>query len=90
MGTGQLRSDVYTRLIEPDQEIEGNWFRATVVNRQLTQYHVRQGKGFMPMNESATASPASPGNSSPADTAQGAEMPAIPLRDAPTSRPKGR
>ncbi len=90
MGTGELRSDVYTRLIEPDQEIEGNWFRATVVNRQLTQYHVRQGKGFMPMNESATASPAPSESTSPADTAQSAEMPAIPIREAPLSRPKGR
>lgn len=86
MRTGELASDVYTRLTKPDEEIEGNWFRATVVNRQLTSYHVRQTKGFMPMNDQAgTASPqpaATPADTAAADT--------VVLRDAPSAHPKNR
>ncbi len=85
MNTGELRSDVHTRLIEPDQEIEGNWFRATIINRQLTSYHVRQGKGFMPMSDKDTA-PAAP-SPAPGDTTQVST--GIPPREAPSSRPKG-
>lgn len=50
MSTGELSSDVHTRLIQPDQEIEGDWFRATIKNQQLMKYHIRQSKGFTPMS----------------------------------------
>lgn len=81
MRTGELRSDVYTRLIEPDQEIEGNWFRAFVVNKRLTRYHIRQGKGFMPMADYENDSPT---NEFSADTT-GGERPVF--REAPMAHP---
>ncbi len=82
MHTGELSSDVYTKLIKPDEEIEGNWFRATVVNKQLTSYYVKQTKGFMPMSDTSgdTAAP------QPSDTAQ---VDSSAMREAPMSRPKG-
>ena len=82
MRTGALSSDVYTKLIKPNEEIEGNWFRATVVNKQLTSYHVKQTKGFMPMSDNAGTTTAS----QPADTAQ---TDSTNFREAPQSRPKG-
>ena len=85
MRTGELASDVYTRLTEPEQEIEGNWFRATLRNGRPSQYHVRQSKGFMPMNSSFTDSPTAP--QQPGDTAV---TDTIPLREGPTSYRKRR
>lgn len=81
MRTGELSSNVYTRLIEPDQEIEGNWFRAFIVNKRLTRYHVRQGKGFMPMSDYDTENTAA---ETPTDTT-GGEAPT--MREGPTARP---
>lgn len=85
MRTGELASNVYTRLTEPEQEIEGNWFRATLRNGRPSQYHVRQSKGFMPMNSSFTDSPTAP--QQPGDTAV---TDTIPLREGPTSHRKSR
>ena len=31
MRTGELSSNVFTRLVKPTEEIEGNWFRATAI-----------------------------------------------------------
>lgn len=82
MNTGLMSSDVYTHLIQPDQEIEGNWFRATVVNRQLTRYHVRQTRGFMPMSDTGGT-----GGPAPAST-DTTHADTIPARSAPVSRPR--
>ena len=82
MRSGELSSDVYTKLIKPDEEIEGNWFRATVVNKQLTRYFVKQTKGFMPMSANAGASPA-------AQTSDTAQIDSSALREAPVSHRKG-
>ncbi len=49
MQTGEMSSNVHTFLRQPNQSIEGDWFRATVRNGRPTRYHVRQSKGFMPM-----------------------------------------
>ena len=76
-------SNVYTRLTQPEQEIEGNWFRATLRNGRPTQYHVRQSKGFMPMNNSLTERPAPAPQ--PADTAA---TDTVPRREGPAKRPK--
>lgn len=54
MQTGELSSNVHTFLKQPQQEIEGNWFRATIRNGHPTQYHVKQSRGFMPMNDGFT------------------------------------
>ena len=83
MRTGELSSNVYTRLIKPDEEIEGNWFRATVVNRQLTSYHVKQTKGFMPMSEYSEG-----GGSAAVETSDTLVQDASPTREAPASRPR--
>ena len=79
-------SNVYTRLTQPEQEIEGNWFRATLRGGRPTQYHVKQSKGFLPMSDSFSESPAAPA-AAPADTAKTGSV--QPLRDAPQSRRKG-
>ena len=90
MRTGELSSDVYTKLIEPEQEIEGNWFRATLLNKRLTHYHIRQSKGFLPMND-AFGNNSAPAATETADTAgdSAAVVPAAPLREAPASHRKG-
>jgi len=66
--TGEMASNTYTRLTQPDQEIEGNWFRATIINKQITHYVVRQAKGFQPMSGFDPVS--SPASSAPQDTVQ--------------------
>ena len=78
--TGDLSSNVHTRLQQPEQEIEGDWFRARLVGRRLTQYHIKQSKGFMPMNssEEETARPATDTDTMAHDT--------LPPRDAPQPR----
>lgn len=81
MQTGELSSNVYTRLTEPNQEIEGNWFRATIINKRVTQYHVRQSRGFMPMGDMGNSTTAS----TPADTTR---ADSLPMRDGPISHPK--
>lgn len=87
MRTGELSSNVYTFLKEPQQEIEGNWFRATLQNGRPTKYHVKQSRGFMPMGDiGASPSPsASQGNTSStkADTST-----IQPAHEAPIHRPK--
>ena len=67
MQTGELSSDVHTFLKQPQQEIEGNWFRATIRNGHPTQYHVKQSRGFMPMNDGFTTGG---GTAQPTNTAQ--------------------
>lgn len=86
MRTGEMSSNVHTYLKQPEQEIEGNWFRATLQNGHATQYHVKQSSGFMPMGDiggtSATSAPAQSGATNK-DTAA-----AQPQHEAPVSRPK--
>lgn len=86
MRTGELASNVYTRLVKPTEEIEGNWFRATVINRQLTSYHVRQTKGFMPMSDYG-GGPSAPSAAEAGDTAR---HDSVVLRDAPSSHPRSQ
>lgn len=83
--SGELWSNVHSTLRQPNQEIEGSWFRATMRNGRPTQYHVKQSRGFMPMGDigDAPASPATSGaNGEKADTT------AQPQREGPVSRPK--
>ncbi len=46
MGKHEIFSNTYMRIVTPDRNIEGNWFRS---NEQMTKYHIKQTKGFMPM-----------------------------------------
>lgn len=87
MNSGNLWSDVYTRLLEPEQSIEGNWFRATVVNNRLTRYHVRQSKGYMPMKDFGDGSSSAPATET-ADTLSAADS--LPRREMPVGRPKAQ
>ena len=83
MQTGELSSNVYTFLKQPQQEIEGNWFRATMRNGHPTEYHVKQSRGFMPMGDITS------GSQAPANGAQQSnDSTPTPQHDAPTSRPK--
>lgn len=84
--TNLFYSNVYTRLSQPEQEIEGNWFRATLRGGRPTQYHVKQSKGFLPMSDDFNDQPA-PAAEQPADTLQPDSV--QPLREAPQSRRKG-
>lgn len=84
MKTGELASDTYTSLTQPDQAIAGDWFRARIENNQLTQYHIKQSKGFLPMND-VNASPQEKSTSITADTVK---VDSIYQREAPVSRRK--
>lgn len=84
MQSGEMASNVYSKLSKPEEEIEGNWFRATVVNKNITSYHIRQGKGFMPMSDPvSTDAPAPAAN----DTI---DADSIPHRSGPQSHPVSR
>lgn len=83
MQTGELSSNLYTLLKQPQQEIEGNWFRAVMRNGRPTQYHIKQSKGFMPMGDvGATTAVPDNGNNENNDS-----LPVTP-REAPISHPK--
>lgn len=43
-----LYSNKYMHIVTPDRELEGNWFMS---NEQMTDYHIKQTSGFMPMPE---------------------------------------
>ena len=88
MRTGQLSSNVHTRLIEPEQEIEGDWFRAVILNKKLTRYHVRRSRGFMPMG--TVGDPVKPAPPALDGTTRDDTLLAVPqpLRTPPVSRPK--
>lgn len=86
MRTGELASNVPSLLKEPNQEIQGTWFRATLVNGRPTQYHIKQSRGFMPMNglNDSPQQPAGGTSSEKSDTAANAQ----PQHDAPVAKPK--
>lgn len=86
MRTGELSSNVYTRLVEPHQAIEGDWFRARIVNNEPTEYHIRQSKGFLPMGDirESTAPVTVTGEATDDTTA----VDTLPQREAPRSRRK--
>ena len=57
MSEHRFYSNKYMRIRKPDREMEGNRFTA---NEQLTQYHIWQSKGFMPMPEERKKAPSEP------------------------------
>lgn len=83
MNTGELSSNVYSHLIKPDQEIEGDWFRARLVDGQLTQYHIRQSKGFMPKHDYGEPEPLLEDEAD-----DSLEVDTLVLRGGPMSRPR--
>lgn len=89
MQTGEMASNVHTILKQPQQEIEGTWFRATMQNGHPTQYHIRQSRGFMPMGDVAGPQQPQPNASDNGGQAQ-ADSTQQPKRDAPVSHPKTR
>lgn len=52
MGRREFYSDCYMHIVKPTEELEGNWFRS---NESMTQYEVRQSRGFMPVPHGASA-----------------------------------
>ena len=82
--SGELWSNVHSTLRQPNQEIEGSWFRATLRNGRPTQYHVKQSRGFMPMGDMGEGPAAVPsaGSTNSSDSAQQT------VREAPVARPK--
>lgn len=89
MQTGEMASNVHTILKQPQQEIEGTWFRATMQNGHPTQYHIRQSRGFMPMGDVAGPQQPQPNASDNGGQTQ-ADSTQQPKRDAPVSHPKTR
>lgn len=88
MQTGEMWSNVYTTLKQPQQEIEGTWFRATLRDGHPTKYHVKQSRGFMPMGDMGGGS-SNGASSQPGDTATASDSTSNqPQRGAPQSRPK--
>ena len=86
MRTGELASNVHTYLKEPHQEIEGTWFRAVIQNGRPTKYHIKQSRGFMPMNGMGEAT-AAPTNSQ-TQSSQNDSTQQPPQHEAPVSKPK--
>ena len=89
MQTGEMASNVHTILKQPQQEIEGTWFRATMQNGRPTQYHIRQSRGFMPMGDVAGPQQPQPNASGNGGQTQ-ADSTQQPKRNAPVSHPKTR
>lgn len=56
MGKHQLYSNKYMHIVTPDRELEGNWFRS---NEAMTQYEIRQARGYMPMPQESSPEPGS-------------------------------
>ena len=56
MGKHLLYSDKYMHIVTPDRELEGNWFRS---NESMTQYEIRQARGYMPMPQESGPEPGS-------------------------------
>lgn len=85
MQTGEMWSNVYTTLKQPQQEIEGTWFRATLRDGHPTKYHVKQSRGFMPMGDMGGGS-SNGASSQPGDTATASDSTSNqPQRGAPQS-----
>lgn len=42
----QVYSNKYIHIVEPEQELEGNWFMS---DEKMNVYHVKKTKGYMPM-----------------------------------------
>ncbi len=57
MNEHRFYSNKYMRIRKPDREMEGNRFTA---NEQLTQYHIWQSKGFMPVPKEKKKTPSEP------------------------------
>ncbi len=58
MNRHEIYSDAYMHIVTPERDLEGNWFRS---NEEMTNYHIKQTKGFMPMpREKEEAAPATP------------------------------
>ena len=49
-----MYSRTYMHIVTPDRDLQGDWFEA---NDQLSDYHVKQTRGYIPLpeNNSATA-----------------------------------
>lgn len=101
MRTGELSSNVFTRLVEPEQSIEGDWFRAKIQNNKLTEYHIKQSKGYLPkggLSDPAPApapaasnepsSPSTPPQTTPTEVKTTPDT--LTRRTAPIGRPKSR
>lgn len=84
MKTGEMASNVYSVLKQPQQKIEGTWFRATMRNGRPTQYHVKQSRGFMPMGDMGATNNAAPAPS--ASDNKETDSTATQTREAPTAR----
>lgn len=56
MAKHQLYSDKFMHIITPDRELKGNWFKS---NESMTQYEIRQARGYMPMPQESSPDPAS-------------------------------
>lgn len=58
MGRHEIYSDRHMHIVTPDRDIQGNWFTA---NESMTQYHIKQTSGYMPMpGSTGSAQPSAP------------------------------
>lgn len=49
----KVYSNKYIHIVEPDQELEGNWFES---DEKMNVYHVRKTKGYMPVPQEGSDS----------------------------------
>lgn len=57
MARHQFYSRKHMHIVEPDQELEGNWF---VSDENMNVYHVRRTSGYMPMPQEGADGSAGP------------------------------
>lgn len=84
MGRHEVYSDVYMHIITPDRDLDGNWFRS---NEAMTQYHIRQTAGFMPMPSESGIAGSGGGTAAVKDTASTDTVPTmVRPREMPVSK----
>lgn len=54
----RLYSHTYMHIVTPDRDLQGDWFEA---NDQLSDYHVKQTRGYMPLPQDKSATLPEPG-----------------------------
>ena len=54
----RMYSHTYMHIVTPDRDLQGDWFEA---NDQLSDYHVKQTRGYMPLPQDKSATLPEPG-----------------------------
>ncbi len=88
MARHEIYSNKYMHIITPDRDLEGDWFRS---NEAMTQYHIKQSRGFMPMpTEEEELQNASKSNENEPDIKEKDDIAPMRQRELPVSKAQYR